>query len=46
MLEALKQGTMPAGNGTCDVRAAANALHVLFYHYYVCVYACTENVAL
>lgn len=21
---------MPAGNGTCDVRAAANALHVLF----------------
>lgn len=27
---ALKQGIMPAANGACDVRVAANALHVLF----------------
>lgn len=39
--EALKQGIMPAGNGACDVRAAANALRTLFTTV-VCV--CTQII--
>lgn len=43
--EAENQGMTPAGNGACDVRAAANALF-FFFHYYCAAEAISMNVCL
>ena len=37
--EAENRGMTPAGNGACDVRAAANALHTLFFFFTTIVHA-------
>ena len=42
--EAQNRGMTPAGNGACDVRAAANALHTLFFFSFFTTIVHTEAI--